>query len=139
MLDELTVKDFGIIESITWRPAGGLNVITGETGAGTSLVVDAVEALLSGQVHEEDIRHGSDEARVEGDFSIGRGGGEKAIREILAEKGLEADEDTLLITCQFRRQGRAAPRVNRQAVSRSVLRNVGAALIDIHGQSQQKS
>lgn len=139
MLDELTVKDFGIIESITWHPAGGLNVITGETGAGKSLVVDAVEALLSGQVHEEDIRHGSDEARVEGDFSIGRGGGEKALREILAEKGLDTDEDALLITCQFRRQGRVAPRINRQAVSRSVLRNVGAALIDIHGQSQHLS
>ncbi len=139
MLDELTVKDFGIIESITWRLAGGLNVITGETGAGKSLVVDAVEALLSGQVHEEDIRHGSDEARVEGVFSVERGGGEKALREILAEKGLEADEDALLIICQFRRQGRVAPRVNRQAVSRSILQNVGAALIDIHGQSQHLS
>ena len=70
MLDELTVKGFGIIEEINWKPAGGLNVITGETGAGKSLVVDAVEALLSGQVHEEDIRHGSDEAQIEGIFRI---------------------------------------------------------------------
>ncbi len=49
LLDELTVRDFGIIEEITWRPAPGLNVITGETGAGKSIVVDAVEALLLGQ------------------------------------------------------------------------------------------
>ena len=65
MLYELTVKDFGIIDGISWRPVPGLNVITGETGAGKSLVVDAVEALLSGQVHEEDVRHGSDEGQVE--------------------------------------------------------------------------
>ena len=58
MLDELWVKDFGIIEDINWKPSPGLNVITGETGAGKSLVVDAVEALLSGQTRGEDIRHG---------------------------------------------------------------------------------
>ena len=64
MLDELTVKGFGIIDAITWRPGPGLNVITGETGAGKSLVGDAVDALLSGQVKEEDIRHGETAARV---------------------------------------------------------------------------
>jgi len=73
VLDELTVRGFGIIESISWRPGPGLNVITGETGAGKSLVVDAVEALLSGQVREEDIRHGEAAARVEGLFSLPAG------------------------------------------------------------------
>jgi len=139
MLDELTVKDFGIIEAITWRPAAGLNVITGETGAGKSLVVDAVEALLSGQVQEEDIRHGSDEARVEGVFHVERDERAKSLRALLAEKGLEADGDAMLLTCDFRRQGRTTPRVNRQAVSRSLLRDIGAALVDIHGQSQHLS
>jgi DNA repair protein RecN (Recombination protein N) len=139
VLEELTVKDFGIIESTAWRPAGGFNVITGETGAGKSLVVDAVEAMLSGHVNEEDIRHGSDEARVEGVFRLEPGKGEEALRRMLGEKGLETDDDMLLLTCQFRRRGRAAPRVNRQAVSRSVLRNIGASLVDIHGQSQHLS
>ncbi|MCK4862800.1 MAG: DNA repair protein RecN [Dehalococcoidales bacterium] len=139
MLDELTVKGFGIIEAINWKPSAGLNVITGETGAGKSLVVDAVEALLSGQVQEEDIRHGSDEARVEGVFRIAQNDREKTLREMLAEKGLEADDDALLLTCDFRRQGRTTPRVNRQAVSRSLLRDIGAALVDIHGQSEHLS
>jgi len=138
VLDELTVRGFGIIEAINWKPVQGLNVITGETGAGKSLVVDAVEALLSGQVQEEDIRHGSDEARVEGIFRIAPNDREKALRELLAEKGLEED-DTLLLTCDFRRQGRTTPRVNRQAVSRSLLRDIGAALVDIHGQSEHLS
>jgi DNA repair protein RecN (Recombination protein N) len=138
VLDELTVKGFGIIEEINWKPAVGLNVITGETGAGKSLVVDAVEALLSGQVHEEDIRHGSDEAQIEGIFRIADKEGKGQLRELLAEKGLEAD-DNLLLTCDFRRQGRTTPRVNRQAVSRALLRDIGAALVDIHGQSEHLS
>jgi len=138
VLYELTVKGFGIIEEITWSPAEGLNVITGETGAGKSLVVDAVEALLSGQVQEEDIRHGSEEARVEGIFHMPRRAS-GPLREMLSEKGLEPDEDNLLIACDFRRQGRSTPRVNRQAVSRSLLRDIGASLVDIHGQSEHLS
>ncbi|MFC1942466.1 DNA repair protein RecN [Chloroflexota bacterium] len=135
MLFELNVKGFGIIEEINWKPAEGLNVITGETGAGKSLVVDAVEALLSGQVHEEDIRHGSNEAKVEGIFNISRDEAGEPLRELLSEKGLETDEDTLLVSCDFRRQSRTTPRINRQAVSRSLLQSIGAFLVDIHGQS----
>jgi DNA repair protein RecN (Recombination protein N) len=139
MLDELSVKNFGIIEEINWKPSAGMNVITGETGAGKSLVVDAVEALLSGQAKEEDIRHGSDEARVEGVFHQEEGEGYKTLRELLAEKGLEAGDGTILLTCEIRRQGRTTPRVNRQAVSRSLLKDIGAAMVDIHGQSEHLS
>jgi DNA repair protein RecN (Recombination protein N) len=139
LLDELTVRDFGIIEEIAWRPAPGLNVITGETGAGKSLVVDAVDALLSGQVQAEDIRHGSAGARLEAVFRIDAGKGGASLRDLLAEKGLAADDDTLLLSCDFPRRGRAAPRINRQAVPRALLRDVGAALVDIHGQSQHLS
>jgi DNA repair protein RecN (Recombination protein N) len=139
LLDELTVKGFGIIEEITWHLAGGLNVITGETGAGKSLVVDAVEALLSGQVRDEDIRHGSDEAKVEGIFRIVDGKGAASLKSLLAEKGLDSGEDALIVTCDFRRQGRTTPRVNRHAVSRSLLQDIGNALVDIHGQSEHIS
>lgn len=139
MLDELTVKGFGIIQEIDWKLAGGLNVITGETGAGKSLVVDAVEALLSGQVSEEDIRHGSEEARVEGIFRIANDKKDAPLRELLAEKGLESAEEGLIISCDFRREGRTTPRVNRRAVSRALLQDIGNALVDIHGQSEHVS
>ncbi len=139
MLFELNVKGFGIIEEITWKLAEGLNVITGETGAGKSLVVDAVEALLSGKVPEEDIRHGSEEAKIEGIFQAPRNRASEPLRELFSEKGLEADEDTILVTCDFRRQSRSTPRVNRQAVSRALLRDIGALLVDIHGQSEHLS
>jgi DNA repair protein RecN (Recombination protein N) len=135
VLLELTVKGFGIIEGIAWKPATGLNVITGETGAGKSLVVDAVEALLSGQINEEDIRHGAEKAQVEGIFRLSYDGASGRLLELLSEKGLIGDEDTLIITCDFRRQSRTTPRVNRQAVSRALLRDIGSQLVDIHGQS----
>jgi DNA repair protein RecN (Recombination protein N) len=139
MLDELSVKNFGIIEEINWKPSAGMNVITGETGAGKSLVVDAVETLLSGQAKEEDIRHGSNEARVEGVFHQEAGEGYRALRELLKEKGLDVGDGTVLLTCEIRRQGRTTPRVNRQAVSRSLLKDIGAAMVDIHGQSEHLS
>jgi DNA repair protein RecN (Recombination protein N) len=139
VLDELSVRDFGIIEEINWKPSGGLNVITGETGAGKSLVVDAVEALLSGQAKEEDIRHGSREALVEGIFGIDEKENTKSLRGLLEEKGLDSKDNTLLLSCDFRRQGRTTPRVNRQAVSRGLLKDIGAAIVDIHGQSEHLS
>jgi len=139
VLDELTVKGFGIIDAITWRPGPGLNVITGETGAGKSLVVDAVEALLSGQVREEDIRHGEAAARVEGVFSLPSGEAGATLVNLLREKGLSEEDGGLLLSCDFRRAGRTVPRINGQAVSRSVLQDIGGALVDIHGQSEHLS
>ena len=139
MLLELKVKDLGIIEEITWTPAPGLNVITGETGAGKSLVIDAVEALLTGQVNDEDIRHGFDVAQVEGIFRIpGKEEGQN-LGGLFVEKGLETEDDKLILTCDFRRQGRTTLRVNRQAISRGFLRDIGSFLVDIHGQSEHLS
>lgn len=139
MLEELSVKSFGIIEEIKWRPGKGMNVITGETGAGKSLVVDAVEALLSGQAREEDIRYGAAEANIEGIFCLDNQEGGEELNSLLADKGLEAEDGALLISCDFRRQGRTTPRINRQAVSRSILKDISAALVDIHGQSEHLS
>ena len=139
MLFELSVKDFGIIEEITWKPTRGLNVITGETGAGKSLVVDAVEALLSGQVREEDIRHGSEDAVVEGIFYISRNRVLEQLQKLLLEKGIQLEEGNLIVTCAFRRQSRTTPRINRQAIPRVLLQDIGAFLVDIHGQSEHLS
>ncbi len=139
MLDELSVKNFGIIEEINWKLSAGMNVITGETGAGKSLVVDAVETLLSGQAKEEDVRHGADEARVEGIFHQHDGEEYQALQELLTEKGLESGDGTILLACEIKRQGRTTPRVNRQAVSRALLKVIGMAMVDIHGQSEHLS
>ena len=139
MLLELAVKGFGIIEEINWSLSRGLNVITGETGAGKSLVIDSVEALLAGKLDEEVIRSGADEAQLEGVFSLPREESISQLRELLAEKGLKADEETLVIDCELRRQGRSIVRVNGHAVPRGVLHQIGRFLVDIHGQSEHLS
>ncbi len=135
MLFELCVKNFGIIDEITWKPTEGLNVITGETGAGKSLVVDAVEALLSGQANEEDIRTDTDEAEIEGLFKLPDTGTAERLKALLIEKDITPEEDSLIFSCVFRRQSRTTPRINRQAVPRALLREIGTFLVDIHGQS----
>jgi DNA repair protein RecN (Recombination protein N) len=139
LLFELSVRNFGIIESITWKPSAGLNVITGETGAGKSLVVDAVEALLSGQASEEDIRTDTDQAEIEGVFGLPDNEPGSRLAELMTEKELVSDQDTLIFSCIFRRQSRTTPRINRQAVPRSLLREIGSFLVDIHGQSSHLS
>ncbi len=140
MLLELRVKDFGIIEDINWNLSEGLNVITGETGAGKSLVIDAVEALLSGKIEEDNIRYGSDGTFIEGLFALPD---EKAsfdsLKSLLEENGLSSEDGMLVISCELKKQGRSVIRINRRAVPRSLLSQVGAYLIDIHGQSDHLS
>ena len=139
MLLELRVKGLGIIEEINWSLSHGLNVITGETGAGKSLVIDAVEALLAGKLDEEVIRYGANEAQIEGVFALPRDESISQLTELLAEKGLKADEETLVINCELRRQGRSILRVNGHAVPKGLLHQIGRLLVDIHGQSEHLS
>lgn len=139
MLLELRVKDLGIIGDINWRLRDGLNIVTGETGAGKSLVINAVETLLAGKAGDEVIRHGVDEAQIEGVFVLPEKDGLHRLRELLAENGLKADGETLVINCGLRRQGRSVVRVNGHAVPKGLLQQIGQLLIDIHGQSEHLS
>jgi len=138
LLIELRVKNLGIIADMNWRLRDGLNVITGETGAGKSLVIDAVESLLAARADEDAIRYGADEAQIEGVFALPE---EKSspLRELLAEKDLAADDETLVISCTLRRRGSSIFRVNGHAVPKALLRQIGHLLIDIHGQSEHLS
>ncbi|MGD9116035.1 MAG: DNA repair protein RecN [Dehalococcoidia bacterium] len=138
MLVELRVKNLGIIEDMNWRLGEGFNVITGETGAGKSLVIDAVELLLAGKADAEVIRHGADQARVEGVFNLPTKENLAPLQALLAEKDL-GGEDTLVIDCQLRRKGADVIRVNGHAVTKTLLRQIGGLLVDIHGQSQHLS
>ena len=140
MLVELRVGNFGIIEQISWHPSQGLNVLTGETGAGKSLVIDAVETLLSGKADGDVIRYGADETILEAVFDITRQDIHSHLRELLVENGLmESDENSLVISGGIRRQGRSTFRINGKTVSRELLNRVGNLLVDIHGQSQHLS
>jgi DNA repair protein RecN (Recombination protein N) len=139
LLVELRVRDFAIIEQAGWNPGPGFNVVTGETGAGKSLVVDAVEALLTGHMEEDSIRHGAQEAGIEGVFDASTCADQAALKRLLTDNGIGPGEPTLVISCSLRRQGRTITRVNGHAVPRTLAQNIGRLLVDIHGQSQHLS
>jgi DNA repair protein RecN (Recombination protein N) len=139
LLLELKVKDLGIIEDIEWRLDSGLNVVTGETGAGKSLVIDAVELLLVGTSDQEIIRHGATEARIEGVFILSEDNRYSALKSFLKDKGIPSEDETLIINYEIKKQKPGVVRINGHIVTKTILRQAGQLLIDIHGQSDHLS
>ena len=139
MLTELKVKDLGIIEDMDWKLDTSFNVITGETGAGKSLIIDAIELLLTGSAGEDVIRTGANEARIEGVFTLSSDARYTALKNFLADKGVPCDDDVLIVSCEIRRGKPGLVRINDHSVNKSLLRYAGQLLIDIHGQSQHLS
>ena len=139
MLTELTITDFAIIDELHLRFTSGFNVLTGETGAGKSIIIDAVSLLLGGRADTTFIRAGADRAQVEGIFRLDDGS-QAHINPILDREGLESDTpDTLILGREIRATGRNYCRVNGRTVSLSLLEEIGQPLVDIHGQSQHLS
>ena len=135
LLSELKVKSLGIIDGLDWFPRAGLNVITGETGAGKSLVAFAIRALVDGRLDETSIRHGAGLASIEGVFRYAQGD-LPALEGFLADRGVPLDEDGLVMSGEFRQQGRAVFRLNGSAVPRAIVRDAGRLLVDVHSQSE---
>lgn len=139
MLVELTIRDFAIISWLHLRFGPGFNVLTGETGAGKSIIVDAVSLLLGGRGDTEFIRSGTDRATIEGTFALD-GETQAIINPLLEHDGLEGDDLAILILSrEIRREGRNVCRVNGRAVSLKVLAEIGQHLVDIHGQTEHLS
>jgi DNA repair protein RecN (Recombination protein N) len=139
VLLELRVKDLGIIEDIDWTLDQGLNVITGETGAGKSLIIDAVELLLTGSSTEDAIRYGYTEARIEGIFSLSNNKRFAKLKSFLTAKDLSPDDDLLILSCDIRRGRPGIVKINGLASTKTLFRQIGQLLIDIHGQSDHSS
>lgn len=141
MLVQLVIRDFAIISrlELAWSP--GLNVLTGETGAGKSIIVDALGALLGDRLGPEHVRGGAARALIEGVFEVDLG--DEAFGELrasLEERGLLEDERTLIVSREVAAAGgRGGARINGRLVPLSVLAEIGAQLVDIHGQSQHLS
>ncbi len=139
MLVELNVKNFAIIDELHLSFSSGLNVLTGETGAGKSIIIDAVSTLLGGRADSSMIRSGTDEARVEGTFRLNEVAKE-AILPLLKRDGLEGDdENTFVLAREIRRDRRSICRVNGRAVTLGTLESIGQHLVDIHGQTEHLS
>lgn len=137
MLKSLTVTNFALIEQAGVEFAGGLNVLTGETGAGKSILVDALTTLLGSRADREAIRSGCESFRVEAVFDVAANAGVKAI---LDDQGIPLDDGATLIISRFlSRQGKTAVLANGCHVTVGVLRQIGEELVDIHGQHEHQA
>lgn len=139
MLSELRIQNFAIIDHMDVRFANGFNVITGETGAGKSIIVDAVELLLGGRADADFIRSGSDKALVEGDFTLSTRL-QTLLKPLLEAENVELERpDVLTLTREVRTNGRNVCRVGGTTVNLQFFRDVASVLVDIHGQSEHLS
>ena len=134
MLLEISIKNFAIIEAISLNFEKGMTVLTGETGSGKSIIIDAMNMMLGARATTDVIRHGAPKAEIEGLFSVENS---HALQMIFDEQGIELG-DEIIIRREILQNGRSVSRVNGQMVNLSVLRSIGQYLVDIHGQHDQE-
>ena len=134
MLLEISINNFAIIEAISLNFEKGMTVLTGETGAGKSIIIDAMNMMLGARATTDVIRHGAPKAEIEGLFSIENS---LPLQEIFDEQGIDLG-DEIIIRREILQNGRSVSRVNGQMVNLSVLRAIGQHLVDIHGQHDQE-
>ncbi|MFY9258586.1 MAG: DNA repair protein RecN [Dethiobacteria bacterium] len=137
MLVEIRVSNFALIEDLTLRFKPGLNVLSGETGAGKSIIIGAINLLLGERAATDQIRQGEEGAFVEGIFE-GPALCLPEIETLLEEAGIENGE-TLIVAREISRNGRSVGRVNGRAMPIFFLKELGGLLVDLHGQHQHQS
>jgi DNA repair protein RecN (Recombination protein N) len=143
MLTELRIENFAIIDHLELAFGAGLVTFTGETGAGKSIIIDAVETMLGGRAEATMIRTGAERANVEAVFRVPEAV-RPAVHAILEREGLlegdaEADADAVTLGREIRRAGRSIARVNGRSVNVGLLNELGEYLVDVHGQSEHLS
>jgi DNA repair protein RecN (Recombination protein N) len=138
MLTELHIRDFAIIDRLDLDLGPGLVIFTGETGAGKSIIMDALDMLMGGRADATAIRSDADLARVEGTFKLS-GPERESVHKILKREELLDDPDYLTLTREVRREGRSVARLNGRIANLALLKELGEILVDIHGQSEHLS
>ncbi|MBI1723971.1 MAG: DNA repair protein RecN [Gemmatimonadetes bacterium] len=136
MLAELRVRDLAVIVDARLELGPGLNVLTGETGAGKSMLVDALALLLGERAASDLVRAGAERAVVEGAFDLD---GRDAVLKALEARGVEAEEDRLVLKREVQASGRSRGWVNGSPVTVGVLAEIGRQLVDLHGQHETQS
>lgn len=138
MLTELHIHNFAIIDKLDLRFGPGLIILTGETGAGKSIILDAVVMLIGGKADTTFVRTDSDAAFVEGVFQL-KGPEREAVHDILNREELMDDPNYVVLMREVRKEGRSVARVNGRTVSVSLLKEIGSLVVDIHGQAEHLS
>ena len=137
MIVELNIKDFAIIDNIKINFDKGFNVLTGETGAGKSIIVEGISMILGQRASKEMVRTGKEKALLEGVFYLEN---PEKINYILEEYGIDSDDNNyLVITREIYSSGRTISRINGRNVTLNMLNNVTSNLVEIHGQHQHQS
>lgn len=134
MLSELTLRNFGLFSTLNLSFEAGCNVITGETGAGKSMLVGGLELLVGGRASLEYVRHGKEKAEVEGLFVLPSGHPALAMVERL---GIELSDNSLILSREISTKGKNVCRINGRLVPLSTFREVGQTLLHIQGQHEQ--
>ncbi len=135
MLVELRIRNVAVIDAVTLPLAAGLNVLTGETGAGKSLIVGSLGMLLGERAAADRVRAGADKATVEGVFDASR---LSVLRTLLDERGIDADDDLLVLKREIGANGRSRAWINGSPVTAAVLAAVGVQLVSVHGQHDSR-
>jgi len=135
MLVELRIRNVAVIDAVTLPLAAGLNVLTGETGAGKSLIVGSLALLLGERAAADRVRSGAQKAAVEGVFDASQ---LPSLRALLDERGIEADDDLLVLKREIGANGRSRAWINGSPVTAAMLSEVGARLVSVHGQNESR-
>jgi DNA repair protein RecN (Recombination protein N) len=138
VLLELSIRNFAIIDELTMEFGPGFSVLTGETGAGKSIIIDGLDLLLGGRADSTMVRTGARRAQIEGVFAVPNS--ENRLAALLEREQLNGDDvDRLVLAREVRSTGRSSSRVNGHIVNLRLLRRITAGLVDIHGQSEHLS
>lgn len=136
MLLQLDIQNIALIDKLSLEIAPGLNVLTGETGAGKSIIIDSINAVLGERVNKDIIRNGRDKAFIEAIFDYNKN---TYVSDILEQHGIEAEDGNIIISREISLSGKNTCRINGRLVNVSTLKQVGELLIDIHGQHDNQS
>ena len=135
MLIELTIQDIVLIERLTLRLGGGLSALTGETGAGKSILLDSLGLATGGKADKGRVRQGADRGMVQAVFEASA---QHPVWQLLADAGVPADEDLVILRRVQSADGKSRAFINDQTVSVATLRRVGESLIEVHGQHESQ-
>jgi len=136
MLAELTVKQFALIEEVRLSLEPGLNILTGETGAGKSILLDALSLILGGRASSDLVRKGADRASIEALFAVSL---PSELSELLEEYGIEAEDGQLIVSRELSVSGKNVCRINGRMVTVQMLKLFGQYLIHMHGQHEHQT
>src|SRR3954468_17614991 len=136
MLSELSIKNFAIIEALAISFEKGLTVLTGETGAGKSIIIDAIHLLVGGRGSTDFVRHGEKRAEIEGLFQILNNHHPIYLKS--KEFGIELEDEMIVLRREIYKSGKSVCRINGKLVTISTLREIGSTLVDIHGQHEHQ-